>query len=64
MSSGEWIQGAVKHPGAATRKAAAEGLTVHEWAVKHKGDPGKTGQQARLALTLEREAGKRRKTDG
>lgn len=48
-----WIQGAVKHPGAATAAAKAEGLSVPEWANKHKGDPGVTGQRARLALTFE-----------
>ena len=49
----KWIGKAVKHPGAATRKAQAEGLTVHEWAVRHKGDGGQTGRQARFALELE-----------
>lgn len=54
MSDGKFIQRAVKHPGAVTRKAEQEGLTVHEWALKHRGDEGRTGKQARLALTLER----------
>ena len=60
MSDDRWIQSAVKHPGAATRKAEAEGLTVHEWALAHRHDKGKTGEQARLALTLERAAARRR----
>jgi hypothetical protein len=60
----KWIQGAVEHPGAATRKAAAEGLTVHEWASRHRHDKGRTGEQARLALTLERVARNRRGNHG
>lgn len=48
----KFIQHAIKHKGAATAKAKAEGLPVHEWANKHKGDAGITGKQARLALTL------------
>ena len=48
----KWIQHAIKHKGAATKKAQAEGVPVHEWAAKHQGDKGITGQQARLALTL------------
>lgn len=51
--SGNFIQGAIKHPGAATAAAKAEGLTVPAWAEKHKGDPSVTGKRARLALTLE-----------
>lgn len=49
----DFIQTAVKHPGAATAAAKAEGLSVHDWAVKHQHDPGTTGRRARLALTLE-----------
>jgi hypothetical protein len=47
-----FIKGAIKHPGAATAAAKAEGLTVHQWAVKHQHDAGTTGRRARLALTL------------
>lgn len=53
MADPNFIKGAVKHPGAATAAAKAEGLTVHAWAVKHQHDPGTVGKQARLALTLE-----------
>lgn len=49
-----FIQGAIRHPGAATAAAKAEGLTVHAWAVKHQHDPGTVGKRARLALTLEK----------
>lgn len=48
----KWIQGAIKHPGAATRKAKAEGVSVARWASEHKHDSGLTGRQARLANTL------------
>jgi hypothetical protein len=48
----KWIQHAIKHKGAATAKAKAEGLPVHEWAAKHQHDKNLTGKQARLALTL------------
>lgn len=51
--AGNFIQGAIKHPGAATVAAKAEGLSVHDWAVKHQHDPGTVGSRARLALTLE-----------
>lgn len=51
--AGNFIQGAVKHPGAATAAAKAEGLTVRAWAEKHQHDQGVTGKRARLALTLE-----------
>jgi hypothetical protein len=47
-----WIQGAIKHPGALTAKANKAGETPMSFASKHKSDSGKTGQQARLAVTL------------
>lgn len=40
----------VKHPGAATRKAEAEGVSLGKWEQEHKNDPGKTGKQARFPL--------------
>lgn len=55
-----FIAGAVEHPGAAKRAAAREGLTVHEWAIRHRHDGGVTGRRARLALELERLRPKRR----
>lgn len=61
----KWIGEAVEHPGAVTQAAEAEGLTVHEWALRHRRDPGRRGEQARLALTLERlHHHRRRHTDG
>jgi hypothetical protein len=47
-----WIAGAIKHPGALTRKAKKAGESVSEFASEHAGDSGTTGKQARLAKTL------------
>lgn len=50
--SDKWIQGAIKHPGALKRKAQKAGESTQEFAEQHEHDSGKTGQQARLAMTL------------
>ena len=47
-----WIQGAIKHPGALTKKAEKAGKSPMAFARTHKHDSGKTGQQARLAMVL------------
>lgn len=47
-----WIKGAIKKPGALTKSAKAAGESPMEFAREHKGDSGKTGQRARLALVL------------
>jgi len=47
-----WIAGAIKRPGALTRKAKAAGMGVQAFARKHRHAPGRLGRQARLALTL------------
>lgn len=47
-----WIQGAVKRPGALTRKANKAGEGVQTYARQHAHDKGLTGQQARLAMTF------------
>jgi hypothetical protein len=47
-----WIAGAIRHPGALRRSATAAGMSTHAFAEKHKHDSGKTGNRARLALTL------------
>ena len=52
MVKKHWIAGAIKHPGAATKAAKAEGKSVGEWAQEHKNSPGTTGRRARLAITL------------
>ena len=48
----KWISGAIKHPGALTKKATAAGESPMKFAAEHKGDKGTTGKQARLAITL------------
>ena len=50
----KWIAGAIKHPGALKKAAAKAGQSTHQYAVEHAQDSGKTGQRARLALTLEK----------
>jgi len=47
-----WISKAITRPGAFTRKAKAAGMTVQAYARKMRGAAGRTGKQARLALTL------------
>lgn len=47
-----WIQGAIKHPGALTKKANAAGQSPMGFAKANQSAPGKTGQQSRLALVL------------
>ena len=53
---GDWIQGAIKHPGAFTKKAKSHGMTPAQFRAKvlaHKEDyPAKTEKQAQLAKTL------------
>jgi hypothetical protein len=48
----DWMAGAVKRPGALTRKAKAAGMSTQAFASKHAKDKGVTGQQARLAKTF------------
>lgn len=50
----KWIAGAIKRPGAFTRKAKAAGMGVQAYARKMRHAAGRTGKQARLALTLKR----------
>ena len=50
--SKNWIKGAIKHPGALTKKAKSAGESPMAFAASHKSSPGTTGKQARLALTL------------
>ena len=57
QESGEkWIKGAIKHPGAFTKKAKSHGMTTGEFSkdvLSHKKDyPAKTEKQAQLAKTL------------
>ena len=48
----QWIQSAIKSPGALTRQAKGAGMSPMAFARKKKGAKGKTGKRARLALTL------------
>lgn len=56
----KWIQGAVKHPGVFSAAAKKAGMTTHAYAEAHKGDRGVLGRRARLALTFEGMASKRK----
>lgn len=55
----QWIQSAIKRPGALTRRARAAGMSPMAFAREHAHSPGLVGQQARLALTLRRLAQRR-----
>ena len=51
----KWIQGAIKHPGALTRKAKAAGMTVGAYmAHPPKGITTTTKRQINMAKTLKR----------
>lgn len=55
-----WIAGAIKRRGALKRKAKRAHLSVHAYAQRMQHAPGRTGKQARLALTLARFKHKRK----
>jgi hypothetical protein len=54
----KWIQGAIKHPGAFTKKAEEAGMSTSEYAAKVTSNPdeydAKTVRQANLAKTLKK----------
>jgi hypothetical protein len=50
--TGNWMKGAVKHPGALRTAAHRAGMSTSEYAQAHKNDSGVTGRRARLALTF------------
>jgi hypothetical protein len=52
MAAKHRIASAIKRPGAFKAKAKAAGMSTHAYAEKEKGASGRTGKQARLALTL------------
>ena len=58
MAEKKWISGAIKHPGALTKKAQHSGKSPMAYARAHQHDKGKTGQQARFALLLQKLRGK------
>lgn len=47
-----FIQKAIKHPGALRNAASRAGMSTQAFAQKHKHDSGKVGQRSRLAITL------------
>jgi len=47
-----WIKGAIKRPGAFRKKARAAGMGTQAYARKMRTAAGRTGKQARLAITL------------
>lgn len=52
MAADKWIDKAIKRPGALKAKAKKAGESTMTFAKEHAGDGGRTGKQARLALTL------------
>ncbi len=56
-----WIQGAIKKPGAFTAQAKKAGKSVGEYAQEEKSASGTTGKRARLAITLRKLAKSRKK---
>jgi hypothetical protein len=58
-SNKNWIQNAIKRPGAFTAKAKRAGISVKELAEDKKDAGDTTGKQARLALTLAKLRGKK-----
>ena len=54
----KFIAGAIKRPGALTKKAKAAGMSVYAYAQAHKNDSGLTGEQARFYLGVLRKGGK------
>lgn len=50
--SGNWMAGTVKRPRALTAKAKSADMTTAAFARGHAHDSGRTGKQARLALTF------------
>jgi hypothetical protein len=52
MAADKWISKAISHPGALTKKAHKAGESPMEFARSHEHAKGKTGKQARLAVTL------------
>lgn len=58
-----FIQEAIKHPGAETMSAHRAGMSTQAFMRKHMNDKGTAGKRARLGLTLTKLA-KRKKRKG
>jgi hypothetical protein len=52
MAKDKWIAGAIKHPGALTKKAKAAGQTVAQFCSSTSGKDTTTKRQCNLASTL------------
>lgn len=57
-SDSNWIEKAIKRPGALKRKAKKSGMKTSIFARAHESDSGRTGKQSRLAITLGKMRGK------
>lgn len=55
-----WIQGAVKHPGVFSAAAKRAGMSTRAYAEANKNASGTLGRRARLALTFEGMASKKK----
>jgi hypothetical protein len=55
-----WIKKAIRRPGALRAKAKAAGMSTMAYARSHRKAKGRTGRQARLALTLSKFRRRRR----
>lgn len=55
-----FIQDAIKKPGAETKAAKKSGETTHQYMESKKNAPGKAGQRARFGLELEKMAKKKK----
>lgn len=53
-----FIQKAIKRPGALTAKANAAGMSVQAFAAAHQHDPGVTGDEARFYENVLRNVGR------
>ena len=57
----QFIKKAIKRPGALTAKAKAAGMSIDEFAEKHKHDKGVTGDESRFYLNVLEPAAKKKK---
>jgi hypothetical protein len=60
MAKKHWIAGAIRHPGAEKKAAAAAGESTQQYMREHVNSPGTAGKRARLGLALSRMSKKRK----
>lgn len=58
--AGNWISGAIEHPGSFSKSAKSAGMSTSAYAQKEKHAGGVVGKRARLALTLSKMRGKKK----